>query len=129
MAAPDDPSKPLIQYSTLTSGSVASGGGNTASNVNIFPPALATMIRGLGVLSRTKTYWVLASVRATGNTLVGAVRSDAFHYPARGSATARLAIDQGTCSATTPIGTSCIPGRGRFDRVGCCELAGQLVCQ
>jgi hypothetical protein len=122
----DDPAKPLVQYSRLASGSVASGGGNTSSRVVAFPADLATMIRAMGVLSPTKTYWVEATVRARGSSLTGNVRSDAFHYPIE-LCDGCLTVDLGQCDAMTPTGTSCTPGQDNF--VGCCEVSGQLVCR
>jgi hypothetical protein len=122
--APDDPQRTLVAFSTLTSGSVASGGGNTASRVNVLPVDLLRKIRDLNVLSRSKSYWLEVSVRARGHSLASAVESDAFHYPIQ-LFDGLLGINTGACtSAPTP--TSCTPGQDGF--VSCCESAGQLVC-
>ncbi|HVX98123.1 MAG TPA: hypothetical protein VHK47_24630 [Polyangia bacterium] len=122
--SPDDPKRTLVAYSTLTSGSVASGGGNTASHVNVLPSDLMAQIRDLKVLSASKSYWIEVSVRARGNTLAGSVQSDAFRYPIQ-LVDGRLGIDTGTCTST-PTRSVCTPGQDGF--VKCCENAGQLVC-
>jgi hypothetical protein len=121
----DPANQALVQYSTLTSGSVASGGGNTASGVEVFPAPLAQTIRDMAVLSTTNRYWVMASVRARGNTLVGSVRSDAFKYPIE-LCDGCLIFNQGTCPVASVMGNSCDPGQD--DGTSCCELAGSLVC-
>jgi hypothetical protein len=118
---------PLIEYSTLTSGSVASGGGNTASSVTIFPGPLAARIRAMGVLSPTNHFWVMASVRARGKTLASDVKSDAFKYPIE-LCDGCLVVDTGACSATnTPGGGGCTPGQDSLS--ACCEVTGTLTCQ
>jgi hypothetical protein len=122
-ASPDN--QALVQYSTLTSGSVSSGGGNTASGVNVFPAPLAKMIRDMAVLSPTNTYWVTATVRARGDTLVGGVRSDAFKYPIQ-LCDGCLIFNQGTCPVMAAMGNACDPGQD--DGTGCCTLSGSLVC-
>jgi hypothetical protein len=121
-SAPD----PLVQYSTLTSGSVASGGGNTASSVRVFPGELAKMIRDMGVLSPLNHYWVMTSVRARGGNLgIGKVSSDAFKFPLE-LCDGCLIVDEGVCSSETTPGNAC--NLGQDQQVGCCELAGQLIC-
>jgi hypothetical protein len=120
---------PLIEYSTLTSGSVASGGGNTASSVTIFPGPLAAKIRAMGVLSPTNLFWVIASVRARGKTLVGDVKSDAFRYPIA-LCDGCLVHDTGACATTQTTGATgggCTPGQDGFSE--CCEVTGTLTCQ
>jgi hypothetical protein len=116
---------PLIEYSTLTSGSVASGGGDTASSVNVFPGDLAHKIRDLGVLSPVNHFWVMASVRARGDTLVNSVESDAFKYPIE-LCDGCLMLDQGTCPAATLDGNSCYVGQD--SGTGCCTQGGSLFC-
>ena len=116
---------PLIQYSTLTSGSVASGGGNTASSVNVFPSELAQKVRDTGELSPVNHFWVMASVRARGNTLVNSVQSDAFKYPIE-LCDGCLVIDQGACPVAAAEGNSCYIGQDSGS--GCCSQAGQLFC-
>jgi hypothetical protein len=126
--SPDDPDHELIQYSTLTSGSVASGGGNTASAVGVFPAELARRMRDMGVLSRTSYVWIMASVRARGDTLVGGVRSDSFKYPIR-VCDGCLVEDTGVCPAdvSTLGSAACYPGQDGASV--CCEAAsGSLFC-
>jgi hypothetical protein len=114
----------LLHYSTLTSGSVAGGGGNTSSSVNAFPRALATSLLGMG-LSRSNTYWVLASVRARGKTLTSDVRSDAFTYPIQ-LCDGCLMVNQGPCPVMAGVGNGCFIGQD--GATGCCTLNGSLVC-
>jgi hypothetical protein len=121
----DERERTLVAYSTLTSGSVGSGGGNTASHVDVLPGDLINAIRALGAVSADKTYWIDVSVRARGNTLSQDVRSDAFHYPIQ-LCDGCLAVDVGQCTGV-PAATSCTPGQDGFVR--CCENAGKLVCR
>jgi hypothetical protein len=115
----------LVEYSTLTSGSVAAGGGDTASGVNVFPGELAQTIRNLGVLSTTNRYTVMVSARARGETLVSSVRSDAFKYPIE-LCDGCLIFSQGTCPVAAAMGNSC--NVGQDEGTGCCTIAGSLVC-
>jgi hypothetical protein len=124
-SAGDLANEALVHYSTLTSGSVASGGGNTASGVEVFPAELAQKIRDMAVLSTTNRYWVMTSVRARGNSLVGGVRSDAFKYPIE-LCDGCLIFNQGTCPVASVMGNSCDPGQD--DGTSCCEISGSLVC-
>jgi hypothetical protein len=121
----NDPQKTLVAYSTITSGSVASGGGNTSSHVNVLPGDLIDKIRALGAVSVDKTYWIEVSVRARGSTLAQDVQSDAFHYPIQ-LCDGCLAVDVGQCTGV-PAASSCTPGQDEFVR--CCENAGKLVCR
>jgi len=116
---------PLVQFSTLTSGSVASGGGNTASSVGVVPGALVSMIREKNFLTATNRVWITATVHARGATLVGGVRSDGFTYPIE-LCDGCLLLDQGACPVAAAAGTTC--NIGQDQDVGCCESAGQLVC-
>lgn len=126
---PDDPDaqdKTLVAYSTLTSGSVASGGGNTASHVNILPRRLMDRIHELNAITGAGSYWIEVSVRARGDTLgLGSVESDTFHYPIQ-LFDGGLRVDNGPCTSP-PVQSSCTPGQDSL--IQCCESAGQLVCQ
>jgi hypothetical protein len=121
----DPASQALVRYSTLTSGSVASAGGDTASGVNVFPVVLAQKIRDMAVLSDTNRYWVMASVRALGKTLTMNVTSDAFKYPIQ-LCDGCLIDNQGTCPVSMASGNQCNPGQD--DGTGCCTIAGSLIC-
>jgi hypothetical protein len=127
-AADGSPELALVHYGTLTSGSVASGGGNTASSVEAFPSQLAQRIRDMGLLSapNPNRYEVMTSVRARGDNLVGGVRSDAFKYPIE-LCDGCLLVDQGTCPVAAALGNSCAPGQDD-GAVGCCTLSGSVVC-
>jgi hypothetical protein len=120
---PDGPISPLVQFSALTSGSVASGGGNTSSSVNVLPGGLQDMLRGTNLSTHA---WIIASVRARGGNLgLGTVRSDAFRFPIE-VCDGCLIHDQGVCSTDT--GAPAVCNLGQDDVVGCCEQAGQFVC-
>ncbi|HVZ74106.1 MAG TPA: hypothetical protein VHJ20_17125 [Polyangia bacterium] len=72
----------LIKYSEPTSGSVASGGGNTSSGVNGLPGALARKIHDAGVFQAgAAPFHVEATIRAVGRTTIKQYTSDAFHFP------------------------------------------------
>jgi len=116
---------PLVQFSTLTSGSVASGGGNTASSVGVVPGDLVRKLQEQNVLTATNHFWILATVHARGATLVGTVRSDGFRYPIE-LCDGCLIVDQGACPVAAASGSAC--NIGQDQSVGCCESAGQLVC-
>ena len=116
---------PLVAFSTLTSGSVMSGGGNTASSVNVVPGDLVRKIRDMNVLTATNHFWILATVHARGSTLVGTVRSDGFKYPIE-LCDGCLVDDQGACPVAAATGSAC--NIGQDESVGCCESTGQLVC-
>jgi hypothetical protein len=117
---------PLVKYSTVTSGSVGSGGGFTASMVNAFPEDLGTMIHSMGILSPTRTYWIEATVRARGTTLVQSVESQEFHYPIQ-LCDGCLTVDVGPCGPTPVASGACTPGQD-FAPLACCEKVGELVC-
>jgi hypothetical protein len=115
----------MVQYGTFTSGSVASGGGFTASSVEVFPAALAAQIRDKAVLSQTTTFWAFASVRALGKTLTGDVTSDAFKYPIQ-LCDGCLMDNLGACPLAMSTGNQCYIGQDGV--TGCCSQDGQLVC-
>jgi hypothetical protein len=122
---PSDPNHSKVQYSTLTSGSVAAGNGDTSSAVEVFPAVLAGEIRDMGVLSPTIDFWAVARVRALGSTLTSSVVSDSFTYPIR-LCDGCLMADQGACPVSAASGNHCYIGQD--DPTGCCEQAGQLIC-
>jgi hypothetical protein len=115
----------LVSFGEITSGSVASGSGNTSSKVTVFPGALAQNIRGMGLLSPVNRFIVVATVRARGDTLTGSVESDAFHYPIE-LCDGCLMIDQGACPVMALAGNSCYPGQDTG--TGCCTQDGALFC-
>jgi hypothetical protein len=123
---PSDPRHSWVQFSTVTSGSVSSGGGNTASDVDIFPGDLARAIRDLAVLSTTKHYFAMATVRARGGTLSSSVKSDAFHYPIE-LCDGCLIVNQGDCPVAATGGNTCDVGQD--ESTGCCTVSGSFVCQ
>jgi hypothetical protein len=76
--APDQ----LIHYGGLTSGSVASGGGNTSSGVTGVPGDLARYIRGTGILQNGGApFHLLPRIRFVGATTNRTVTSDPFDFP------------------------------------------------
>jgi hypothetical protein len=124
------PPKPeLIKFSVPTSGSVASGGGNTAGSVNAVPAELARDIRSKNVLVAPGDFFYLtATVRVQGKTLTSTVTSDAFHYPIR-VCNGCLANDLGICplaQAGTNGGDPC--NIAQDQPIDCCELGTSLVC-
>jgi hypothetical protein len=118
-------SQAKVHYGTLTSGSVATNGGDTSSSVEVFPTSLAADILKMGVLSRSNTFWALARVRARGDTLVSSVTSDSFTYPIE-LCDGCLMSDVGACPAAAPSGSQCYIGQDM--PTGCCEQAGNLFC-
>jgi hypothetical protein len=125
MADPTDPNHALVQFSQVTSGSVASGSGDTSSIVEIVPSGLASQIRSLGVLSQDSRYTLMVTVRARGTTQVSSVRSDPFRYPVE-LCDGCLMIDQGACPVTAVSGNTCYVGQD--SSTGCCEQNGSLFC-
>jgi hypothetical protein len=122
-AAPGDHQK--VQFGTLTSGSVASGGGFTSSAVEVFPVALAIDVLNKHVLSPTDTFTVLASVRGLGKTLSSSVTSDSFTYPIT-LCDGCLMDDLGPCPVAASAGNQCYLGQD--SSTGCCTQNGQLFC-
>jgi hypothetical protein len=121
--APD----PMIQYTVPTSGSVASGGGNTAGGVNVFPGALARAIRKTGQLQTMPYMWMYATVRAQGNNLASSVESDPFRYPIK-VCDGCLINSREVCPVSHPVlkGNECNISQDGF--VDCCTSGTGLVC-
>jgi hypothetical protein len=127
-SGPNGGPDPLIQFSTLTSGSVASGGGNTASFVDAISGELAQRMRSQGGLGRDTFAYVMATIRAKGNTTTMSVRSDAFRYPIR-VCDSCLVHNMGACPVTTPpssFGNAC--NIAQDQSVDCCTSGVGLVC-
>jgi hypothetical protein len=118
-----------IHYSIPTSGSVASGGGNTSGFVDAVPAELARMIRDTDALRAAGSFFYLtATVRAQGNTLSATVTSDPFHFPIR-VCDGCLANDVGMCPlATAPASTGDPCNIAQDETVDCCELGATLQC-
>ena len=114
-----------VQYSTLTSGSVASGGGFTSSAVEVFPVDLALDVLNMHVLSQTSTFTALATVRSLGKTLTGEVTSDSFTYPIT-LCDGCLMDNLGPCPVAAMVGNQCDVGQD--DSTGCCTQSGQFFC-
>jgi hypothetical protein len=119
----------LTKYSIPTSGSVASGGGDTAGFVNAVPADLARMIRDTQALKAPGNYFYLtATVRAQGKTLTSTVTSDPFNFPIR-VCDGCLTNDIGMCPVMNAGGATGNPCNIAQDQpVDCCELGAQLVC-
>jgi hypothetical protein len=117
----------MIQYRVPTSGSVASGGGNTAGSVNAFPGALARAIRKTGVLQNVPYVWMYSTVRALGNNLASSVESDAFRYPIR-VCDGCLIASREVCPVSHPVltGNQCNISQDGY--VDCCTSGTGLVC-
>jgi hypothetical protein len=119
---------PLIQFSTITSGSVASGGGNTASSVDAISGELARQMRARGGLAPGSFSYVIATLRAKGDTTTMSVRSDPFHYPIR-VCDSCLVHNMGLCPVSTEpsrLGNAC--NIAQDFSVDCCTSGTGLVC-
>jgi hypothetical protein len=119
---------PLIHFSVPTSGSVASGGGNTASGVVAVPAQLARRIRDTRVLETTPYVYLMASIRAHGGTLNGGLDSDAFDYPIRVCDGCLIASRDICPVAQKPAnpGNDCNVAQDAL--VDCCLAGSGLVC-
>jgi hypothetical protein len=127
-AAGDPTVAALLKYSLRTSGTVASGGGHTASAVMAFPSELAGAISGTGELQNGVIIRVQATINAYGSTLNSTVTSDDFHFP--------IAVCDGclignvaTCpfhGAPANPGNPCNPAQDQV--VDCCTSNGNLIC-
>ncbi len=119
---------PLIHYSVPTSGSVASGGGDTAGFVNAVPADLARMIRDTDDLTAGSFIYLMSTVRAQGKTLSSTVTSDPFHFPIR-VCDGCLANNLGMCplaQAGANTGNPC--NIAQDQTVDCCALGAELQC-
>jgi hypothetical protein len=127
-SGPNQGPDPLIKYSIPTSGSVASGGGDTAGFVNAVPADLARKIRDTHALTSPGSFiYLMANVRAQGATLTKTVTSDPFHFPIR-VCDGCLTDDIGMCPVMSAgsAGNPC--NIAQDETVSCCELGAQLVC-
>jgi len=118
----------LLHYGVPTSGSVASGGGNTASSVDGLPAELARRIRATGVLEAKTFIYVNTTIRARGDTNTGGVTSDPFKYPIRvcdGCLIAQVDVCPFTSSPTN-LGNECNVAQDQS--VDCCVAGSGLVC-
>ena len=123
------PRTDLIKFSVPTSGSVASGGGNTSGTVNAVTAELARDIRSKNALpSPGDFFYLTATVRAQGKTLTSTVTSDPFHFPIR-VCDGCLANDLGICPLAQGGSNNGNPCNIAQDQsVDCCELGSSLVC-
>jgi hypothetical protein len=127
-SGPDSSPDPLIHFQVPTSGSVASGGGNTAGNVNAVSAELARAIRDTAELETTPYVYLMASIRAHGGTLTGGVVSDAFNFPIR-VCSGCLIASLDLCPVTTMsanTGNACNVAQDQA--VDCCLSGNSLVC-
>jgi hypothetical protein len=123
LAAPGTSDSRLVNFSTLWSGSVASGGGHNSATVMAIPAELARRIRDTGALSGSEVF-VMARLRARGSNLSGDVTSDAFDFPIR-VCDGCLIASAPLCSAMTPAthpGNAC--NVAQDDPVDCCSPGG-----
>jgi hypothetical protein len=118
----------LLRFSVPTSGSVASGGGYTSSGVPAIPGELARRIRDQGLLAGTSYAYVMATVRARGDTQNGSIESDPFVFPIRvcdGCLIASLQL----CPATMEPANKGNPCNvAQDDPVDCCDSGAGLQC-
>jgi hypothetical protein len=123
------PRMDLIEFSVPTSGSVASGGGNTAGAVNVVTAELARDLQSKNALPSPASYFYLtATVRVQGKTLTNTVTSDAFNYPIR-VCDGCLAHDLGICPLAQAGSNGGDPCNIAQDApIDCCELGSALVC-
>jgi hypothetical protein len=119
----------LIKFSVPTSGSVASGGGNTSGTVNAVPAELARrMLSQNALVAPGEFFYLTATVRVQGKTLTSTVTSDPFHYPIR-VCDGCLVNDLGICplaQAGSNNGNAC--NIAQDETIDCCELGTSLVC-
>ncbi len=122
------PRMDLIEFSVPTSGSVSSGGGNTAGAVNVVTAELARDLPKNALPSPASFFYLTATVRVQGKTLTNTVTSDPFHYPIR-VCDGCLANDLGICPLAQAGSNSGDPCNIAQDApVDCCELGSALVC-
>ncbi len=127
VSSPEGGPDQMIQYSIPWSGSVASGGGNTAGAVNAFPGALAREIRKTGVLKTVPYVWTYSTIRARGDNLASSVESDPFRFPIRvcdGCLINRLEV----CPVAHPVATGNPCNIAQDGMVDCCTSGTGLVC-
>jgi hypothetical protein len=125
----------LVEFSVPTSGSVASGGGNTSSALIVVPGELARRIHDSGAMTggfATVPYFYLtATVRARGKTLQGSVESDAFNFPIRVCDGCLIADADSipACPVTqAPANTGNVCNVAQDGFVDCCALGDELIC-
>jgi hypothetical protein len=124
----DPNNRALLHFRLPWSGSVASGGGHTATTVDAVPATLARRIRDTGELETTAFFELEATITATGDRLAGNIDSDPFSYPVvicEGCLIANVA----SCpyqTAVTNQGNAC--NVAQDDPVDCCSQSGALVC-
>jgi len=130
---PNGVPSPLVEFSVPTSGSVASGGGNTSSAVDVVQAELARQMHTMWTLSPSMPAYIYltAIVRARGKTLQGSVESDAFNFPIRVCDGCLIAnVDSlPVCPVTqapTNVGNTCNVAQDGF--VDCCTFGDELVC-
>lgn len=121
---------PLVHYSAPTSGSVTSGGGNTAGAINVIPAELARRIRATGVLATKPYVWIYVQVRSVGrfDGTGSSVESDSFRYPIR-VCDGCMTQNVGMCpvpSDAVSLGNPCNIAQDGF--VTCCSSGTGLVC-
>ena len=124
--AADPATAALLRYREAWSGTVAPSGGTTGAAVTVFPAEAARLLREADALSNTSARFEVR-VRATGRTLTGGVKSDAFTYPLR-VCDGCLINSISACPGRAPVlqGGTCNPGQDAL--VDCCTDGADLIC-
>lgn len=124
--AADPATAALLRYREAWSGTVTPGGGTTGAAVTVFPAEAARRLREADALA-TASARIEVRVRATGRTLSGGLKSDAFTFPLR-VCDGCLINSISACPAPAPIlrGGICNPGQDEL--VDCCNDGGDLIC-
>jgi hypothetical protein len=118
----------FVHFASLTSGSVASGGGHTASAVNAILPQLARAFGSSGDLANGKTAAIEVHLSARGNRVAGSIDSDVFTYPITLCSGCLIASSPACPVSNTPPlqGNSC--NVAQDEPVDCCNLGGRQIC-
>jgi hypothetical protein len=124
--AADPATAVLLRYREAWSGSVSPGGGTTAAATTVFPAEAARLLREAGALANASAR-VEVRLRASGRTLSGSLKSDAFTFPLR-VCDGCLINSVSACPAKAPIlqGGVCNPGQDEL--VDCCTAGADLIC-
>lgn len=124
--AGDSTTAALMRYRETWSGSVAPGGGTTGAVATVLPAEVARLLLEANALANG-TASVEVRVRATGRTLSGSLKSDAFTYPLH-VCDGCLINSISACPGKAPVlqGGACNPGQDAL--VDCCTEGSHLIC-